>query len=129
MARINSLIFQSTILIVIFPYGKVDEKFLRKVSGISDLQYENSYPCAGSVYSNDTENTELIVFQRNKDGSIDLQVLVHEVTHACLNLFQRIHQNINADPGDDEVFANTMGVLSNMVYQITTKYNIPLALY
>lgn len=129
LAQVNSLIFQSTILIAIFPNGKVDNKFLRRISGIKDLQYEDSYECLGCVFSNSDKNLELIVFQENKDGSIDLQVLVHEVSHACLNLFERIHQNIDATPGQDEVFANTMGVLSNMVYSVMKKNGIPLSLY
>jgi len=126
VASFENDILQSSLLIVIFPYDKVDDKFLRKLSGIKDLEYERGYFCRGSVFSADDQNLDLLVLQMSKDGSIDMSVVAHESCHCAGNVFLRNHQTVDFNPGGDELFANTVGTVANYVYSITKKFGIPV---
>ena len=127
VAGFHSDVLQSDLNIVIFPFGKVDDRLLRKVSGIPDLEYERSYDCYGSVFSNDETNTDTLVLQLNRDGAVYMDVLAHEALHVAGNVFDRLHQTVDFSPGGDEVLANTVGTVANNVYALLVKFRIPLA--
>ena len=127
VAGFHSDVLQSDLNVVIFPFGKVNDHMLRKLTGISDLEYERSYDCYGSVFSNDETNTETLVLQLNQDGAVYMDVLAHEALHVAGNIFTRIHQTVDFSPGGDEILANTVGTVANHVYAILLAKSIPLA--
>jgi len=109
---------------VIFPYGKVSDRVLRRLTGIKDLEYERSYCCYGTVFTNEADNSETLVLQMTKEGKVYFSCAGHELFHLVTNLFARIHQKIDAGEGGDEVAAQTMGTLSNRLYLLMNRYGI-----
>lgn len=126
VASFHSDVLQTNLNIVVFPFRKVDDALLRKLTKIKDLEYERSYDCYGSVFSNDDLNTETLVLQLNSEGAAYMDVLAHESLHVAGNIFDRIHQKVDFSPGGDEVLANTVGTVANNAYAVLVRYGIPL---
>lgn len=125
MVKYHSDVFQENLVIVVFPFRKIDERLLRRLTGDMETTWDNP-DCPGSVFTNDETNTDILVLMQNEDGSIYEFVKSHEVLHVATNVFGRIHQEIDPDTGKDEVFANVVGTVSERVFSLLQKHGIPL---
>lgn len=126
MGTFHNDAFSSTLRIVVFPFGKIDNRFFRRVCHVKGFEYPTEYVCYGVTVEDADTNTDNILLQRTKGGAVYADVACHEATHAVLNVHARLHQKILTEPGSDEFTASLMGCAFNTIYAMLVRYRIPM---